>query len=442
MVFLHMNSRFFPLVLGILTFIARYPAQGGEDIGNARKNMQSQFPTDFWGGVSSIIYGHFPSFGFLNWETSLIASQIAIAALSLSVLMRGSSSRTSKQLIWHVFLTHISLLFCSQGTRDGLQFTLLLAGFTFGLKPILIKKPTIRKSLCLTLIAAGISLRPWLGLALVPLILSMAQEWHKGKSTRIPYKKVALIGFLVVIIPIVIEFGATKAQNLKASYPQQQVMIMDTAATYCWGINASSAERALEALKLFSPDPNIGETICQFFRADTWLSLTKSSLPSNANLDTDFWIIEAGDGEKYQKLQSIWIENIFKDPVTYLQNKAFFFTKLVVASEMRNIHLLNSNSWFEFLQNLYIAIYDVVLATHLMSLLGLWVGVYVFSQMKKNQRQSKVAGLSSLMVFSILWGTLSSIAYIGSNGRYTYSATLLTLIIMTFNERANWEHNL
>jgi hypothetical protein len=422
-VFLHKNLRFFPLVLGILTFFARYPAQGGEDIGNARKNMQSQSPTDFWGGVSSIIYGHFPSFGFLNWETSLIASQIAIAALSLSVLMRGSGSRTSKKLLWHVFLTYISLLFCSQGTRDGLQFTLLLAGFTFGIQPILIKKPIIRKSICLTLIAAGISLRPWLGLALVPLM------------------KLALIGFLVVIIPIVFEFGATKAQNLKASYPQQQVMIMDTAATYCWGINASSADRALEALKLFTSDPNIGETICQFFRADTWLSLTKSSLPSNANLDTDFWIIEAGDGEKYQKLQSVWIENIFKDPVTYLQNKTFFFTKLVIASEMRNIHLLNSNSWFGFLQNLYIAIYDVVLATHLMSLLGLWVGVYVFSQIKKNQRQSKVAGLSSLMAFSILWGTLSSIAYIGSNGRYTYTATLLTLILMTFNDHSKKEFN-
>lgn len=425
-------SSFLPIIFGTLTFLARFPAQGGEDIGNARKNIYSQNPTDFWGGVSSIVYGHFPTFAFINWETLLIACQIAVGTFSISILMRRSKLQSTKAIIWQLLLAYISILFCSQGTRDGLQFTLLLAGFTIGLQSIILNNQIVKKIICLTMIIAGISLRPWLGIALVPLVIYMLRMWSIANHNKISLKKVIAVTILVAITPLGIEIGASRAQDLTPSYPQQQVMIMDSAATYCWGINEASAERALASLKLFTSDPEIGQKICQFFRADTWLSLTKSSQPSNSRLSTDFWLIKAGDEVKYHQLQSLWIQNIVKDPITYIQNKSFFFIKLAIASEMRNIHLLNSDNWFSFIQNMYISIYDLVLATHLLSLLFVWIGIYGYSVRRKNQNPQRDLNLILIVAYSVLWGVLSSIAYIGSNGRYTYTASLLVLILLTF----------
>ncbi len=435
MIFLKKNSRSIPIVLGILTFLARFPAQGGEDIGNARKNKLSESPTDFWGGVSSLVYGHFPSIAVVNWETALIAFQVTIASICLSSLMRTAIPQASKKLLWLTLLAYLALMFSSQGTRDGLQFTFLLAGFTIGMNSSLLSKLLVKKAFSLTLLLIGISLRPWLGLALVPPILFMVGLWPTNLSRKNSIKKILGIATLVIIAPIGLELGATKVQNLKPSYPQQQVMIMDSAATYCWGINPSSAERALKALRLFTSNEDLGSKICQFYRADTWLSLTKSSQPSNTNLSTDFWLIKAGDAKKYQELQTLWIQNIVNDPITYIQNKTFFFMKLVVASEMRNLRLFNSNNWHVFLQNLYISIYDLILAAHLLSLLSLWLGLFLYSQIRKRQILPIEPGVSPLVVFSFLWAMISTVAYIGSNGRYTYSATLLVLILISFREK-------
>ena len=435
MTFLKKNASYIPFVLGALTFFARFPAQGGEDIGNARKNALSLSPTDFWGGASSIVYGHFPSIAFVNWETALIASQVTITSICLSSLIRSASAQATKRFLWTTFLVYLALIFSSQGTRDGLQFTLLLAGFTVGMSSNLNNKLILKRFLSLMIILMGISLRPWLGLALVPPILFMVGLWPANLRSRKSLKKIVALTTLVILAPLGLELSATKALSLKPSYPQQQVMIMDSAATYCWGVDPISAERALKALRLFTSDENLGKKVCQFFRADTWLSLTKSSQPSNANLSTDFWLIKAGDKIRYQELQTLWIQNIINDPITYIQNKTLFFIKLIIASEMRNIHLLNSSDWFKFLQNLYISIYDLILATHLLSLLSLWLGLFAYSRIRRWKSLTIEPGVDALAVFSLLWAVISTIAYIGSNGRYTYSATLLVLILLSFCDK-------
>ena len=141
------------------------------------------------------------------------------------------------------------------------------------------------------------------------------------------------------------------------------------------------------------------------------------------------------DKIRYQELQTLWIQNIINDPITYIQNKTLFFIKLIIASEMRNIHLLNSSDWFKFLQNLYISIYDLILATHLLSLLSLWLGLFAYSRIRRWKSLTIEPGVDALAVFSLLWAVISTIAYIGSNGRYTYSATLLVLILLSFCDK-------
>ena len=40
----------------LLTFFSNLPTNGGEDVANARNNAFSDYPIDFWGGVSSFFY--------------------------------------------------------------------------------------------------------------------------------------------------------------------------------------------------------------------------------------------------------------------------------------------------------------------------------------------------------------------------------------------------
>lgn len=421
-----------PYILGLLTFLARYPAIGGEDIQNARKNIHTGQPTDFWGGLSSIIYGHIPTFTFLNWETLIVASQITIVSVSMSHLSRLTRPVRTSHCLWLILLTYSSLIFSSQGTRDGLQFSLLLSGLALGLAKSKERTRTLRIATSLILLLLGITLRPWLGAALVPIIIYMSRIWFEERKLQFRITHKVVICILTTLIPIGLEQGLSASQNLRNSYPQQQVMIMDSAATYCWGINPKSAGNSLRALQLFSKNETIGKSICQFYRADTWLSLTKSSQPSNSNLNTDFWLIEAENKKSYKTLESIWISNIIHDPITYLQNKSHFFTKMILASEMRFLHVLNSSDLKTFLQGSYLIIYDSLLTIHAFSLLFVWLGFAIYSRYFQKRIFARRSLGSHLLAMSILWAAISTIAYIGSNGRYTYSATLLLLVFSSF----------
>ena len=51
------------VLLSTLTFVTQIPNFYGEDIVNARENYLIGARTDFWGGVSTLIYSHIPNFG-------------------------------------------------------------------------------------------------------------------------------------------------------------------------------------------------------------------------------------------------------------------------------------------------------------------------------------------------------------------------------------------
>jgi hypothetical protein len=150
-------------------------------------------------------------------------------------------------------------------------------------------------------------------------------------------------------------------------------------------------------------------------------------------LEFDFSLVKVGDMRNYEVLKSTWINFIITDPVTYLQNKILFANKLFIASDSRNISILSAKTTSTKVLGIYRIPYDIAITLHIYSLLSL-VMILFLLPVKKYLRKRK-NGITidrvsiSLLSTVFIWTALSSIAYIGSNGRYTYALTILSLVI-------------
>ena len=412
---------------GLVIFLIQIPSYYGEDIVNARNNLLYGSKTDFWGGVSTLIYGNIPDL-VVRWQIWLALFQVLITTLSLIALFNDRKfGRFRKFIEWS--LIYISLVFASQMTRDGLMFSIVLT--SFALLKISHNSKYSRTLLLsgLAFLVFGMSFRPWLSLAAIPVAFAVASfsGWNLKRFHTI------WISIGLFVTPLLIEQSAVGASGLKESYPQQQVMIMDAAASYCFTNNYETSLRAREILQLFTNDLSFSNRACQFYRTDTWLSLTNSGTASSENLKSDFWLIPAGNDTRYTKLQSGWFELVIKDPISYLQNKSVFFTKLVIASDSRSLSFSGAATTQENISGVLRAPYEILVGFHFFSvvvttMLFLCGPVWKLLRRKTNELILEKFTLSVLSSI-FLWTLLSSIAYIGSNGRYTYTITIIGLVL-------------
>jgi hypothetical protein len=195
-------------------------------------------------------------------------------------------------------------------------------------------------------------------------------------------------------------------------------MIMDAAASFCYTNNTSTGVRAKDMLQLFSSDNAYPKTACQLYRPDTWLSLTKAKNTSSEGIQSDFWLIPAGDSIKYEKVKSLWFSMILSDPVTYLQNKIIFAGKLMIGSDSRTLTFLSEqNTTLKFLA-LYKIPYDLAIALHLYSLFATAIFLLIgpVSRYRKSKSGILILRSETLLLLSslVICLGLSSIAYIGS----------------------------
>ena len=419
--------------LALLSVTLQIPGFFGEDIVNARNNYLTGDRTDFWGGISTLIYAHVPNFGF-RWQIWLAIFQILLTSISLSRTLWFDKKRKINYFL-NLLIAYSALVFGSQMTRDGLMFSLLVFGYSELSRTLINRKQKKFFIFPILVISFAMSFRPWLSLAIIPIFL-FAMRKYKGTAR----KSLSLfLVFFIVITPLTIETLAKEGLGLKRSYPEQQVMLMDVAATYCYSSNLNSGLLAKSTLALFSNDPRYTEFACQLYRPDTWVSLTQSINASSQGFNVDFGLIQPSETYKYQKLRSAWIKTIFSDPVTYLQNKILFGTKILVASETRGLSILSANSTSTKAMALFRIPFEIALTLHLYSLFAILL-ILFFNPIKNfcfKKRDTILIGRTSahLIAAIILWTALSSIAYIGSNGRYTYALTILSLIIYASRNR-------
>ena len=414
-------------LLALATFFLQIPTFYGEDIVNARNNYLTGAKTDFWGGVSTLIYAHIPSV-LVRWQVWLALIQITLATSGLIKLLNFKTNIVAKKIVtWLV--AYSALLFSSQMTRDGLMLSLLLFGFAL-LRTRLQKRSALTALILpILVINFAMSFRPWLSLAIIPIILLM----RKGSSKNISRISVLILITTVSIAPALIEIATAKSLALVKSYPEQQVMIMDSAASFCYTNNLETGLQAEHALELFSKNTDFSKTACQLYRPDTWLSLTKAGNASSAEVKTDFWLIQAGDSAKYKKLRSLWVKTITSDPVTYLQNKFVFGGKLLIGSDSRNVSFLTAQGKSARLMAVFRIPYDLAISLHIYSLLAAII-ILLYRPIRRLAKglttRLEIERSSIYLISAIIsWLGLSSIAYIGSNGRYTYAISLLSITL-------------
>ncbi len=414
-------------VFSIATLFLQIPSFYGEDIVNARSNYLTGDRTDFWGGVSTFAYSFIPNLG-LRWQLWLAIFQIVLTSLALQKLLVTANQKRIIYLL-KLFVIYSALVFGSQMTRDGLMFSLLIYGYS-ALDSALRNYKSVRVLILpLLIICIAMSFRPWLSVAIIPILLIP----FRRSNFKISRLTIVAITLLIAVAPLGIEFSAAKSLQLKKSFPEQQVLLMDSAATYCYTTNTETGIRAEKALLLFTSDPNYPKFVCQLYRPDTWLSLTKAINTSSTGYEVDFRLIQPGDLDRYEVLKSSWIKMIENDPVTYVQNKMLFANKLLIGSDSRNLSILSAETNAMKTLGIFRILYDVAITIHIYSFLA-FILILFFLPISRYLK-SKDSGLIidrvsiNMLVAVGLWTFLSAIAYIGSNGRYTYALTILCLVI-------------
>lgn len=415
------------LLSASVIFISQIPTYYGEDIVNARTNYSSGQRTDFWGGISTLVYAHIPNLGF-RWQIWLALIQIAFTYVGLKTLIEFTAKNKIKSLFNHI-ITYCAFLFSSQMTRDGLMFSLLILGF--GLLKNILRKESVTKKIIfpILIVVLAMSFRPWLSIAIIPLLVFF---WSNSKYKAYLIPRI-LVVCLLAIGPMVLELSATKALALKRSFPEQQVMVMDAAASYCYSNNFQTGGKSLDILKEFTNNADFGNYACQLYRPDTWLSLTKNTNFSATNFESDFWLISVNDFKKYESIKSKWINLLLSDPVTYLQNKILFAGKLAIGSDSRYFSLMSANSFQEKIASTFRLPFEILIAVHALSVAAVFMIILIILYFRNRNLKSESIMIDKSYIHIIsalfIWICLSSVAYIGSNGRYTYAISILSLIL-------------
>jgi hypothetical protein len=116
-----------------------------------------------------------------------------------------------------------------------------------------------------------------------------------------------------------------------------------------------------------------------------------------------------------------------------------FASKLFIGSDTRGLRVSSANTPLQKLQGAYFIPYDFVITLHLLSIGVFCFFIIVYAQSRRIlfKRKNLEFSPEALVCFSAcaLWLTLSSIAYIGSNGRYTYTITLISLLFLLKEEK-------
>ena len=412
------------IIFYFIVILLNWPGTGGEDIVNARMNFQGQIKTDFWGPISSVVYGNFPN-GPFGWETNLNLFQLTLTLFGLLMVLTSIDSNQLK--VFTLVLSYFAILFAQQNTRDGLMISLSTLGIGF------IAKARKQNSTYIFNLAAGIfiisaSFRPWLGIAFFFVNHFLARLHFLKSKFRCVILLLAFISIPFFINTIAFELG-----NLEKSYPEQQVILMDSAGIYCSTSSEDSLQQSKKILINFVNENNISTSLCNNFRLDTWVWLAKDFAVNGAKNELNLHLIQPGNARAYSQIRKDWIKLIINDPVSYSQLKISEFGRVLVGGETRQLRLLQALKNPEFSKKTILAFllipYDLALSFHIFSLaVTLIIGIVCILFLLPNLRINELRKSTSFLIFAltlIAWSGITTFAYIGSNGRYMYLGSLL-----------------
>ncbi len=421
------------IALGIVIFLISSSSPFGEDIVNARFSYNSDHRLDWWNGVPVVFFGLFPSIG-LGWQENLMLFQLLLFVFGAIIFYKTNLQKynNSRKLLLLIF-AYCGIIFVSQMTRDSTLFSFLFFGLSmisYGATLSPSKKAIITIFIGTVFCILAMAFRPWLSLTLVPLFYYHYSEYFVKKNV-LQRSFIYFFSFLLLTCgPLVIENSVKHAWHLEKSFPEQQVMMLDLSAIYCWSVENKAQEAAYLGLNIISAKKNFNQEICQSLKPSNWGSLVFYESFSNKNLDRPLKTINPSDEVTYQKFRNSWINVILHHPRDYVQVKFALATQVLLAGENR------INSPHLDVRTIFYFPYQVLISLHFFSPLVSFL-LYMMLILRRNHRLRFSEILrdkwnNCWFIFYTIWIVFTVVAYIGDNGRYTFVASFL-LLFSLFN---------
>lgn len=418
----------------VLAFVANFPFASGEDVTNARTNFQSPQRNDFWGGFAPFFYSLIPN--------TILDSNTIYAFLYLALIGLGSFSihrylfideaiYTPLRNMLLLLLTLITALFTLQFSRDGTLLAFVWAGLGLFLLGSSKRKRSTLLPISLVLFVIGMSFRPWLGLSSIPLsvfLLARSNNFQRISPQKIT---ICFLGILALVVaPVLVDRTAAKISNMEQSYPQQQVMIMDTSALACLSASGYTSNESLRVLSSISNLKNLSTAnLCSSFYPQSWASVVfyQRSGPKEIN---PIRMINPSEQEIYETFSREWIRLILQHPKDYVQTKLMLSSQLLFAGDSRGDQ---SN----FFQNLLMTPLSILRDLRLFSVLPFSLLLIIFTRIRRESK-SKIETLS-IQTFYLAGVFSVALAFIGDNQRYLIPICLLTSLLIIVQRHISQE---
>jgi len=196
------------LFITISCIISLWPFSGAEDVANARQNILVGDRTDFWGGFSQFFYSAFQVEAPI-WHITLGLVHATLIYLGTVItIWKFRSIASPRRVPLLLFLHYVATIFTLHLSRDASLLAFLWVGVALLFTSI---KSTrffyLLFSLGLTLVVVGLSFRPWLGIAFLPLIFTCL-NFKGSSSSRFSFSQtMALASIFLVLGPFSLNSG-------------------------------------------------------------------------------------------------------------------------------------------------------------------------------------------------------------------------------------------
>jgi hypothetical protein len=426
------------LILFCIIFIVLLPYGSGGLEGDQRELIPSE-RHDNWNFIVPFFYGQWPNL-FGSWRISLTIFQIFILWLGFYLIFkkfRFDSLSSSAFLI----LFYISTYFSANLYRDASLFAIatLGIGMLFESSRQANKKKYIYTLLGIFFFLIASMFKPFYSLILGLVFL------NASSVTSLVTLKSIIKRISIFILIILFSFGLnnifSEAYNLKKVYPEQQPIIMDLSAQYCWGTNSLQIKNAGNTLSKLVKENYPLRSMCSSLRPDSWDNL--HNYPETWEYSSPIIRITGNNDEMISSLILSWLKLILTHPVDWLQVRLYFLGPTLFASNSFTSNFVVQNidnasiSFFSKIWNfslLPILILDKMrissLGCSLLFILWLYIrNTNYKTEKSKSYFESKQTLNFSLItiISTVILGTLVSVA---NNGRYFLPYILLTYIIL------------
>lgn len=436
MIKIHHHPQWAIVCLSIATLIFSWDGSyEGGDIAAARRSYLGENPIDIWGAFSGIFYGNLPN-TLLPWGLWLLIIQISVTSTGLVLVFRSIKINNAIYTFAFFTLAYVILSFTGYLTRDSTLTSLYIfgVGLIFRSIKLINYLDYVYFYTGILLIVLAMAFRPWLGFAAILPILYLSKS-------RL---KIIFLSFSLIVLPFSLDRISYLSNDFNSVHPEFQVIISDLSSMTCLSSNQVTRERGTFILNEFGNTSYSMSEICNDYRINTWQSVGRwsvksSELGSNTGLDgiqstSKIQISSDLTDSKVGKIRNAWINYIFDHPKDYFQIKLVHATQIGFAGDTWGLRILAAENFMDHISGLFFIPFDLLISFHLLSpIMTLLFGfLIIYIKLNKFSLASVVKNREIVFafLFLLIWLFLSSIAYIGDNGRYTYFSSFIFYIFI------------